>query len=117
MTGRLDGRIALVCGASSGIGRAIAERFTAEGAEVWGLARNGDALESMDLAGSLVFDLDDLDALEAGLADFPPAVLLVNNTGGPPGARFWTPRPMNSERPSVVTSWPPMSWSGAFFPT
>ena len=85
MTGRLDGRIALVCGASSGIGRAIAERFTAEGAEVWGLARNGDALESMDLAGSLVFDLDDLDALEAGLADFPPAVLLVNNTGGPPG--------------------------------
>jgi NAD(P)-dependent dehydrogenase (short-subunit alcohol dehydrogenase family) len=37
---RLAGRRALVTGAASGIGRAIAERFTAEGARVAGVDRN-----------------------------------------------------------------------------
>ena len=85
MTGCLEGRIGLVCGASTGIGRAIAQRFQAEGAEIWGLARNKEALDDLGLAGSLVLDLDDLDALETRLSELPPAVLLVNNTGGPPG--------------------------------
>jgi NAD(P)-dependent dehydrogenase (short-subunit alcohol dehydrogenase family) len=39
VSGRLDGKIAVVTGASSGIGRAVARRFVAEGADVFGLDR------------------------------------------------------------------------------
>ena len=41
--GRFDGRIALVTGASRGIGRAIANRLLAEGATVIGFGRSEDA--------------------------------------------------------------------------
>ena len=46
--GRLAGRIALITGASRGIGAAVARRFAAEGAEVILTARTGGALEEVD---------------------------------------------------------------------
>ena len=43
----LAGKVAIVTGASRGIGRAIALRFVREGYTVWGLARDRGALESL----------------------------------------------------------------------
>jgi len=45
---RLKDRIALITGASRGIGRAVAEKFADEGAHVLLLARNRKALEEVD---------------------------------------------------------------------
>ncbi|MCH2112936.1 MAG: SDR family oxidoreductase [Planctomycetes bacterium] len=88
---KLKGLRALVGGASSGIGRAIALALREEGAEVWGLARSAEKLDALNLAGSVVHDLEDLDGLQKALEVLPqmehgPAVdILVHNTGGPPG--------------------------------
>jgi NAD(P)-dependent dehydrogenase (short-subunit alcohol dehydrogenase family) len=65
---RLEGKIAVVTGASSGVGRAIARAFGAEGARVALIARNIDGLEAAALelrqggADALVLPLDVADS-------------------------------------------------------
>ena len=71
-TRRLAGRIAVVTGASRGIGAAIARRYAAEGAHVVAIARTVGALEELDDAvralgssSTLVpLDLRDLDRID-----------------------------------------------------
>jgi NAD(P)-dependent dehydrogenase (short-subunit alcohol dehydrogenase family) len=47
MSKKLEGKIAVVTGASSGIGRSIVEHYVAEGARVVAFARNADALNQL----------------------------------------------------------------------
>lgn len=91
----LTGRHALVCGASRGIGRAVAETLAARGATLTLVARDADHLASVTagLAGDrdhgyLALDLSDADsippAVERAIAERGPVHILVNNAGGPP---------------------------------
>ena len=48
MAPRFDGKVALVTGASRGVGRAIAVALAAEGAHIVAVARNQGALEELD---------------------------------------------------------------------
>jgi 3-oxoacyl-[acyl-carrier protein] reductase len=96
----LKGRNALVCGASKGIGRAIATQFAEMGAHVTILARNEKELEKahsgMDTSGGQTHDYiaADLSHPDMAAADVRRKIddgriyhILVNNSGGPAPGR------------------------------
>jgi len=85
--GLLAGRRALVTGAGTGIGRAIALRLAALGAEVIGVGRRRELLEqTASLAGPAVMpvplDIRDPAAVAAFVAGIDRLDVLVNNAGG-----------------------------------
>ena len=90
----LDGKTALVLGASKGLGRAIAAALAAEGAEVITVARSAG-----DHAGPrhIIADLDDAGAPQAIIAAVreggKPVDILVLNAGGPPTGAAATTTP------------------------
>lgn len=93
MAGQLDGKVALVTGASSGIGWATARVLAAEGAAVVIAARRTDRLKDLgdELAGlgarSLAVELDVADegscarAVQQAVDEFGGLDILVNNAG------------------------------------
>jgi len=95
MAGRLDGRIAVVTGASRGIGRAVAKTYAAEGAHIVAMAREksegaltelDDEIREMGSEATLVpLDLTDyagLDRLGAALYErWGRLDILVGNAG------------------------------------
>ena len=77
-------RVALVTGASSGIGRATATALAATGTTVHALARRAERLDQLhDETGSIghVVDITDAQAVQQVCQDIGPVDILVNNAG------------------------------------
>lgn len=116
---KLDGRIAVITGASSGVGRAIAEAFGREGARVALIARGIDGLEAsasaVRAAGAeaivLPLDVADASAVEAAAArvvrEWGGLDIWVNNAmvsvGATPGRG--DPKSPHVEDAVVRTNW------------
>ena len=93
----LEGKNAIICGSTQGIGLAIAEELALLGANCILVARNEEtlkqAIQKLDIAlrqqhDWLVADFSEPESLRAVIKKFTANRLvhiLVNNTGGPPG--------------------------------
>lgn len=89
----IEGKTALVCGGSSGLGKAIAAALANEGVQVTLVARDPDKLsaaasEIEAASGNKVawksVNLSDPEARASLLEDCKDLDILVNNSGGPP---------------------------------
>jgi NAD(P)-dependent dehydrogenase (short-subunit alcohol dehydrogenase family) len=98
--GRYQGRVAVVTGASTGLGAQLSVDLARAGATVFGLARNAERLDKLatDLrtftpgSGTISCDVADTDALRRALDEVTaargPVDLLVNNAAQDPGVRL-----------------------------
>jgi 3-oxoacyl-[acyl-carrier protein] reductase len=93
----IEGRRALVCAASKGLGRGCAQALAAEGADVTICARTEETLartaaEIESATGRRVAyvacDITTPEGRAAALATCPEPDILVNNAGGPPPGDF-----------------------------
>lgn len=102
MAGILAGEVALVTGGGRGFGRAIAERFAAEGAKVAVMSRSRAELDevvsaiegkggtALAVTGDVTSPADVDAAVSAVEARFGPVSLMINNAGVPgPFGPIW----------------------------
>ncbi len=79
-------QIAVVTGASSGIGAATARRLAAEGFDVVAAARRRDRLDALaaEVPGirAMTLDVTDAASVASFAAELPDVAVLVNNAGG-----------------------------------
>ncbi|WP_455734114.1 SDR family oxidoreductase [Burkholderia stabilis] len=95
--GEIEGKTALVCAASKGLGRGCAEALAAEGVNLVIVARTRDTLEetaeeiraaSNVSITAVACDITTPEGRAAALAACPQPDILVNNAGGPPPGDF-----------------------------
>jgi len=97
----INGKSALVCAASKGLGRACAVSLAREGVKVTILARTPEPLEATAdeirattgaAVTTVACDITSPEGRQAALAACPDPDILVNNAGGPPPGDFrnWT---------------------------
>ena len=104
--GMLEGKRAMVCGSTQGIGRACAIEFARHGAQVTLVARHREALEKVraELPAShgqthdfIQVDFSDWQAVQRSAHDYlgskGPFHILLNNTGGPPAGPVFEAQP------------------------
>jgi glucose 1-dehydrogenase len=121
---RLAGKVALVTGASQGIGRAIAERFAREGADIVVNYRSGPAMaaEVVETARALGVRAEAIQAdvssvaavralVDEAIARMGRVDVLVNNAGVETHAEFW--EVSESDYDKVLN----VNLKGAFFAT
>jgi 3-oxoacyl-[acyl-carrier protein] reductase len=104
----LEGKVALVTGASKGIGRGIAAELAVEGARVAISSRSREGIDAAAAeigARGYVHDSEDLDGaaglVDAVESDLGPIDVLVTNTGGPPAG----PDPLGFTREQWETAY------------
>ncbi len=106
MTGSVNRPLAVVTGASAGIGRIFCERLAARGHDLFVVARDGNRLEALKreiegrfgvavevFPGDLTIDTD-VSLVAARIAHSPNLALLVNNAG------FGTRGPLSNASPA-----------------
>jgi NAD(P)-dependent dehydrogenase (short-subunit alcohol dehydrogenase family) len=96
MAGRLEGKVAIVTGAGTGIGEAIAQKFVNEGAKVVAAGLPDDPVEDVVKAirgrgfaaepflGDLADEIDAKDCVALAIDRFSKLDVLINNAGGFP---------------------------------
>lgn len=92
MANGLEGKVAIVTGASGGVGKAIAKRLASEGCKVVLMGRNrdrlaraaaetGDKKNTLTVVADIAKEAEVLSAIEQTLSSFDRIDILVNNAG------------------------------------